>query len=104
MLMRMLASAPYQVPEKESKEADGGLHSKDTMDATSGETEAPSSEDEDEGEEDDIPSPHGKKRTASEDLEAKALKRGKTSLSDGSGSEANAAAGHLHRGKPLAES
>ena len=49
------------------------------------EIRTPSSEDEREGEA-DIPSPHGKKRTASEDLEIKAPERGKMSLSGGSGS------------------
>ena len=103
--MRMLALAPYQVPaqedKKKSKEAGGDLHPKGILDAMSGETEAPFSEDEDEGEEEgDNPSPHRKKRTASEDLEVEAPKRGKISLSDGSGSGADVAAKHLH--KPLA--
>ena len=103
----MLAPAPYQVPVKEVKEesrkAKGGLHSKGTPDAMSGETGAPSSEDEGE-EEGDIPSPLGRKRTASADLEAEASKRGKISLSDGSGSEADVVARHLSWDKPLAES
>ena len=51
----MLAPTPYQMPAKEDKKkckrAEGGLRSKGILDATSGETEAPSSEDEDEGEE-----------------------------------------------------
>ena len=92
---------PAKEDKKKSKRAEGGLRSKRILDATSGETEAPSSEDEDEGEgEGDIPSPHGKKRTASKDLEVEAPKRGKISLLDGSGSEADVAANHLH--KPLA--
>ena len=103
----MLAPVPYQVPVKEikeeSKKAKGGLHSKGTPDAMSGETRPPSSEDEGE-EEADIPSPHGKKRTASEDLEVEAPKRGKMSLSDGSGSEDDVAAQFLRKDKPLAES
>ena len=76
--MRMLAPAPYQMParedKKKNKRVEGGLHSKCILDATSGETEAPSSEDEDKGEEEerDIPSPHGKKRTAPEGLEVEA--------------------------------
>ena len=60
----MLALAPYQVLA---------------------EIGTPSSKDEREGET-DIPSPHGKKRTASEDLEIKASKRVKISLSGGYGS------------------
>ena len=81
--MRMLAPAPYQVLAKEvkkkSKKAEGGLHSKGILDATSGETQVPSSEDDAEGE-GDIPYPLGRKRTASADLEAEASKRGKISL------------------------
>ena len=106
--MRMLAPAPYQMSvredKKKSKRAEGGLRSKGIPDATSGEIEAPSSEDEDEGEEEGgIPSPHGKKRTAFEDLEVEAPKRGKMSLSDGSGSKADVEADLFSRHKPFAE-
>ena len=45
----------------------------------------PVSEDEREGGT-DIPTPHGKKRTAFKDLEVEAFKRGKKSLLGGSGS------------------
>ena len=86
----MLAPAPYQVPVKEYKEesrkAKGGLHSEGTPGTMSEEIGTPSSEDKREGET-DIPSPHGKKRVASEGLEVKAPKRGKMSLSGGSGLE-----------------
>ena len=103
----MLAPAPYQVPAKEDKEerkkAKGGLHSKGIPDTMSGESGTPSSEDKREGET-DIPPPHEKKRTASEDLEVKSPKRGKMSLSGGSGSEDDAVAQFLHKDKPLAES
>ena len=68
-----------------------------------GEIRTPSSEDEREGEA-DIPSPHGKKRSASQDLEVKAPKRGNMSLSGGSGSEDDVVAQFLHKDKPLAES
>ena len=102
----MLAPAPYQVPVKEAQEesrkAKGGLHSKGTPDAMSGETGTPISEDERE-EEAVIASPHGKKRTASEDLEVVAPKRGKVFLSDGSGSEDDVAAQFLRKDKPFAE-
>ena len=51
VLTRMLAPAPYQMPAKEDKKkckrAEGGLRSKRILDATSEETEASSSEDED---------------------------------------------------------
>ena len=107
MLTRMLAPTSYQVPAKEDKEeskkARSGFHSKGTPDAMSGKTGTPSSEDEGE-EEVDILSPHGKKRTASEDLRAEASKRGKMSLSDGSGSEDDIAAQLLYEDEPLAES
>ena len=86
----MLAPAPYQVPAKEDKEeskkAKGGLHSEGTPNTMSGEIGTPSSEDKREGEA-EIPSPHGKKGSVTEDLEGKAPKRGKMSLSGGSGSE-----------------
>ena len=103
----MLAPTPYQVPAKEDKEesekARGDSHPKGTLNAMSGETGIPSSED-DGGEEADIPSPHGKKRTASEDLEVKAPKRGKMSLSGGSGSEDDVVAQFLRKDKPFVES
>ena len=107
VLTRMLALVPYQVPTKEDKEeikkARGGSHSKGTPGAMSEKTRTPSSEDEGE-EEADIPSPHGKKRTASEDLKAEASKRGKMSLLDGSGSEDDIAAQFLRKDKPSTES
>ena len=107
MLMRMLVPAPYQVPaqegKKKSEEAESSLHSAGMSDTMSGETEAPSSTDEGEGE-GDIISPHGRKRTASEDLEVEAPKIGKVSLPYGSGSEADVVARHHSREKPLSES
>ena len=103
----MLAPAPYQVPVKEDREesrkAKGGLHSEGTPSTISGETRAPSSEDEREGEA-DIPSPHGKKRSASEDLEVNAPKRGKMPLSSGSVLEDGVVARFLRKDKPLAKS
>ena len=96
----MLAPAPYQVTveedKEESKKAQGGPHSRGMPSTSSGEIEAPSSEDEREGES-DIPSPHGKNRTASEDLKIKASKRGKISLSGGSGSGGDVPFYHLER-------
>ena len=88
----MLVPAPYQVPAQEGKNksevAESDLHSTGMSNTMSGETEAPSPKDDGEGE-GDIPSPHGRKRTASEDLEVEAPKRGKVSLPYGSGSEAD---------------
>ena len=107
VLTRMLVPTPYQVPvpedKKKSEEAESGLHSIGMPGTMSGETKAPSSTDEGEGE-GDIPSPYGRKRSASEDLEAEAPKRGKVVLPYGSGSEADVVARHLSRDKPLAES
>ena len=103
----MLALAPYQVPAKEGKEESkkdqSDFHFKGTPDTMSGEIGTPSSEDKREGEA-DIPSPHGKKRTASEDLEVKAPKRGKMSLLGGAGSEDDVVTQFLHKDKPFAES
>ena len=88
VLTRMLAPAPYQVSvredKEESREAQGGPHSRGTPDTSSKEIGTRSSKDESEGET-DIPSPHGKKRAAPEDLNAEASKQGKKSLSGGSG-------------------
>ena len=50
------------------------------------------------------PSLQGEKRTASEDLKIKASKRGKISLSGGSGSGGDMVTEFLRKDKPLAES
>ena len=70
--------------QEENKTAQDGPHSRGTPGTLSGEIETPSSEDGREGKT-NIPSPHGKKRTASEDLKIEACKWGKISLSGGSG-------------------
>ena len=84
VLTRMLASAPYQVPAGKDKEERGGahsgLHSGGTPGNLSGEIGTSTSGGGRE-EQTDIPSPHGKKRTASEDLKREASKRGKVSQS-----------------------
>ena len=102
----MLAPAPYQVSAKEDKEeskkAQGGPHCRGTPGTASGEIGTPSSENGREGKT-DIPSPHGKKRTASEDLRIKASKRGKISLSAGSGSRGDVDTQSLRKDRPLAE-
>ena len=86
MLTRMLASAPYQVPagkdKEESGESQGGLSSGGTPGNFSGEIGTSTFDGGREGQT-DIPSPHGKKRTASEDLKREASKRGKVSQSRG---------------------
>ena len=103
----MQVPAPYQVPAKEDKEeskkAQGGPHSRGMPGALSGEIGTPTFEDGREGKT-DTPSPHGKKRTASEDLEIEASKRGKISLSGGSGSGGDVDTQPLRKDRPLAES
>ena len=76
---------PAKEDEVESEKAQGGPHSRGMPGASSGKIGTPSFKDEREGKA-DIPSPHGNKRTASEDLKIKASKRGKISLSGGSSS------------------
>ena len=80
----MLARAPYQVPSGKDKERNGeaesGLHAGGTLRIVTGEIGTPVSEDE-RGEESSIPSPHGKKRVAPEDMKAEISKRGKKPLS-----------------------
>ena len=102
----MLAPTPYQMPMKEDKaesgRTKGGLHPKGISDAVSGEIKIPSSEDKSEGEA-NIPSPHGKKRAASEDWEESAPKRGKVPQSGGSGLEGGVVQPR-DEDKPLAES
>lgn len=98
----MLALALYQVPagkDKEGrKEAQGGLHSGGSPGNLSGEIGTSTSGDGREGQA-DIPSPHGKKRTASEDLKREDSKRGKISQSGG-----HADTQSLHEDRPSAES
>ena len=102
VLTRMLASAPYQVPvgkdKEESEEAQEGLHSGGTPGNLSGEIGTSTSEGGREGQA-NIPSPHGKKRTASEDSKREASKRGKVSQS---GEDPDTQS--LRKDRPLAES
>ena len=69
--------APHQVLVKgdkaESGKAKGGLPSEGISDTVSGEIKIPPLEDKSEGEA-NIPSPHGKKRAASEEWEERAPK------------------------------
>ena len=106
VLTRMLALAPYQVPLREEKERSGeaqsGLHTGGASRTVSGEIGTPMSKDE-RGGESDIPSPHGKKRAAPEDLKAEASKQGKNSLSGGPDSGGDIAAQCPQGGQPLAE-
>ena len=73
----MLERTPYQVPLGEdrgrNKEAESGPH---TLLIQTGGSSVSAKED-DLGEESRIPSPQGRKRTASDDMEMKVSKRGK---------------------------
>ena len=77
VLARMLELAPYQAPSGEdkgrNKEAESGPHA--LLIQTGG--ISVSAKEDNRGEESRIPSPQGRKRTASEDLETKVSKRGK---------------------------
>ena len=83
VLVRMLVYALYQVPSGEDKggeeKAESGPHS---LFIQTGGISASAKED-NQGEESEIPSPQGRKRTASEDLETMVSKRGKKSLPEG---------------------
>ena len=83
VLTGMLEIAPYQAPSGEdkgrNKEAESEPHS---LFIQTGGISASAKED-NRGEESKIPSPQGRKRTASEDLEVMVSKRGKNPLSEG---------------------
>ena len=100
----MLACAPYKVPlgedEWRNREAKSGLHARGTLCILTGGISTHVSEDE-QGEEPSIPSPHGKKRIAPEDLEAEVSKRGKKPSPGGPAPEGNIAAQHPQGGQPL---
>ena len=110
----MLVLALYQVPEKKAKkkknkEAGGSLRHKGTSDAVSGETKISScyegdEDEEEEEEESNSPLKEKKKRAVSADLEAKAPKKERISLSDGSDADAEDIPEWRPRSKPLAAS
>ena len=83
ILARMLELAPYQAPSGEdkgrNKAAESGPHS---LFIQTGGISASAKED-NRGEESKIPSPQGRKRTASEDLETRVSKRGKKPSPEG---------------------
>ena len=91
-LARMLELAPYQAPSGEdkggSKEAEGRPHS---LFIQTGGISVSAKED-NRGGESRIPSPQGKKRAASEDLETMVSKRGKKSSPEGPAPEGTLAA------------
>ena len=79
VLARMLEHALYQVPSGEdkwrNKESESGPHA--LLIQTGG--ISVSAKEDDQGEESRIPSPQGRKRTVSDELETKGSKRGKKS-------------------------
>ena len=83
VLARMLEHAPYQVPLEEdkgrNKEAESRHHA--LLIQTGG--ISVSAKEDNRGEESELPSPQGRKRTASEDLETRVSKRGKKPSSGG---------------------
>mgnify|MGYP006268690923 CR=1 FL=1 len=102
----MLARAPYQVPSGEdegrNREAKSGLHAGGTLRILTGGISAPVLED-DRGGESRIPSPHGKKRTAPEDLETEVSKQGKKPSPGGPAPEGILTAQRSQGGQPSAE-
>jgi hypothetical protein len=72
LLTEMLAVVPYKAPEKkgEKREAREGLHPRGPLDTKSGETQAPSTHDEEKGEDgEESDSSRTRKRVASDDAE-----------------------------------
>ena len=103
VLARMLESAPYQAPSGEdkggNKEAESRPHS---LFIQTGGISASAKED-NQGEESEIPSPQGRKRTTFEDPKTKVSKRGKKSSPEGPPSEGTLAAQCLQGGQPSTE-
>ena len=83
VLARMLEYAPYQVPSGEDKRRDEEAESEPHVLLIQTRGISTSTKEDNWGEEFEIPSPPGRKRTAPEDLEARASKRGKKPLSGG---------------------
>ena len=99
----MLELAPYQAPSGEdkgsNKEAESGPHS---LFIQTGGISASAKED-NRGEESEIPSPQGRKRTASEDPETMVSKRWKKSSPEGPASEGTLATQCLQGDQPSTE-
>ena len=103
VLARMLERAPYQVPSGEdkgmNKEAESEPHS---LFIQTGGTSASAKED-NRGEESKIPSPQGRKRTASKDLETRVSKQGKKPSPGGTAPEGVLTAQCPQGGQPSTE-
>ena len=94
VLDRMLKLAPYQAP---SKEDEGGNKEAARRGIST------SVKEDNQGEESDIPSPRGRKRTTSEDLETKVSKRENKSSPEGPALEGIRAAQCPHGDQPSTE-
>ena len=103
VLARMLELAPYQAPSREdkgrNKEAEIELHS--LFIQTRG--ISASVKEDNRGGESKIPSPHGKERAASEDLETEVCKRGKKPSPGGPALEGVLTAQRSQGGQPSTE-
>ena len=103
VLARMLELAPYQAPSGEdkgrNKEAESGPHA--LLIQTGG--ISVSAKEDNRGEESRIPSPQGRKRTASEDLETEVSKRGKKPSPGGPAPEGVLTAQRPQGGQPSTE-
>ena len=103
VLARMLERAPYQVPSEEdkgrNKEAESGRHA--LLIQTRG--ISVSAKEDNRGEEFKIPSPQGRKRSASEDMETTVPKRGTKPSSGGPAPEGVLTAQCLQGGQPSTE-
>ena len=100
--MRMLVPVPYQAPTKKDKKKKREESTSDTMfeDADAQSSHEGDDDDEEEEEEEEDPPRKGKKRVASEVLEAEASKRDKITLPDDSESDAKVIPKHHRRTKP----
>ena len=92
VLARMLELAPYQAPSGEDKGRNKEAESRPHLLLIQTGGISVSAKEDNRGEESKIPSPQGRKRTASEDPEAMASKRGKKSTSEGPAPEGAPAA------------
>ena len=103
VLARMLELAPYQAPSEKdkgrNKEAESGPHA---LLVQTGGINVSAKED-NRGEESKIPSPQGRKRTASEDLETRVSKRGKKPSPGGPAPEGVLTAQRPQGGQPSTE-
>ena len=99
----MLEYAPYQVPSGEDKRRDEQAESEPHVLLIQTGGISTSTKEDNRGEESEIPSSQGRKRTAPEDLETKVSKREKKPSPGGPASEGVLAAQCLQGGQPSTE-